>query len=368
MFLKQSSSLSTTSFEFKRIQLDDMVCGYNPYTVFSTDTLVSETLLSATTTLTSFNFNPDIMPYNADTVTQLPYCGPFCQEVFISITATACGGYESPSGNYIWTSSGIYTDTIPRGFCDSIFTVNLTVLPGAFTTITGDSAACPGTLVNLMASPGYTSYAWSTGATTQSIAATVAGVYAVTVTNVYGCTANTSFTLNIHPQPWTIIMAQGPIVFCAGDSVKMLATPGISSWQWHWYNTPIPGGTTNNYTATSPGWYYCIGTDANGCADTSNKIKIVIPCIHVDPPVQRLTETDIITVYPNPTHNLLHISIPVINEASAIVIYNILGAIVYSGSYPAGDVTVDVSELPAGMYMLEVNRGELWKRKNFVIE
>lgn len=369
MFLKKTSSQSTSSFAFERIQLDDMGCGYNPYAVFSTDTLVTDTLLSATTTpLSAFSFTPDAMPYTVDTLANLPYCGPLCQDVLINITATGCGSYESPSGNYVWTTSGIYTDTVPRGFCDSIFTVNLTILPAAFTTISGDSAACAGSIVSLSATPGYSNYIWSTGATTTSIAATISGVYTVTVTNTFGCTADTSFELIIHPQPTTIIMAQGPVSFCAGDSVKLVATPGMSTWQWYRYNSPISGATANNYTAKLQGRHYCIGTDANQCADTSNKIHIVIPCIQLGPSIERLLATDIMTVYPNPANDLLHISIPVIIEVSSLVIYNITGTKVFSDINYLGDITLDVSGLQAGMYLLEVQQGEHWLRKKFVIE
>jgi hypothetical protein len=44
------------------------------------------------------------------------------------IQVAACGEYISPSGKFTWTTTGIYTDTIPSANgCDSIITVNLTV-------------------------------------------------------------------------------------------------------------------------------------------------------------------------------------------------------------------------------------------------
>ncbi len=45
-----------------------------------------------------------------------------------SVAVTACDSYTSPSGNYTWTSTGIYIDTIPNFVgCDSIMTITLTV-------------------------------------------------------------------------------------------------------------------------------------------------------------------------------------------------------------------------------------------------
>ena len=51
-----------------------------------------------------------------------------CIETYDTITEEACISYTSPSGNYAWTESGIYTDTVPNADgCDSIITINLTV-------------------------------------------------------------------------------------------------------------------------------------------------------------------------------------------------------------------------------------------------
>ena len=44
------------------------------------------------------------------------------------ITQNVCDSLISPSGRYVWTSSGVYRDTIPNHVnCDSIITTNLTV-------------------------------------------------------------------------------------------------------------------------------------------------------------------------------------------------------------------------------------------------
>ena len=47
-----------------------------------------------------------------------------------SLTEIECNSYTSPSGKYIWDQSGIYLDTIPASNgCDSIITIDLTILP-----------------------------------------------------------------------------------------------------------------------------------------------------------------------------------------------------------------------------------------------
>lgn len=57
------------------------------------------------------------------------YAFKACQNItYASISPTSCAAYTSPSGNYTWDSSGVYTDVIPNaGGCDSIITITLTV-------------------------------------------------------------------------------------------------------------------------------------------------------------------------------------------------------------------------------------------------
>jgi hypothetical protein len=52
-----------------------------------------------------------------------------------------------------------------------------------------------GSSIGLDAGSGFTSYLWTTGATSQTISATTSGEYRVTVTNASGCTA--SDTVNV---------------------------------------------------------------------------------------------------------------------------------------------------------------------------
>lgn len=47
-----------------------------------------------------------------------------------SMTVTACNNFVSPSGNYTWTTTGIYTDTLLTGAgCDSILSIDLSINP-----------------------------------------------------------------------------------------------------------------------------------------------------------------------------------------------------------------------------------------------
>ncbi len=75
-----------------------------------------------------------------------------------TIEPVSCDSYTSPSGNYTWTTSGSYLDTLTNSIgCDSIITVNLTILNSTFNTI--QETAC-----NSYASPSG-NYTWTTSGT-----------------------------------------------------------------------------------------------------------------------------------------------------------------------------------------------------------
>ncbi|MBL4670008.1 MAG: T9SS type A sorting domain-containing protein [Flavobacteriales bacterium] len=101
-----------------------------------------------------------------------------------SIVENVCNSYTSPSGNYTWSTSNIYTDTIANLLgCDSVITINLTI-----TTV--DSSVTQNNNI-LTANTAGATYQWldcDNGnaaislATNQSFTVTTNGNYAVVVT------------------------------------------------------------------------------------------------------------------------------------------------------------------------------------------
>jgi hypothetical protein len=164
------------------------------------------------------------------------------------------------------TEPGSYTVTITSTYgCTATsepVVVDVTPLPDATITADGPTTFCEGGSVTLSAPAGST-YAWSTGATTQSIVVTESGSYSVTVTNAEGCSSDsaaTTVTVNALPAP--TIGASGPTTFCEGGSVTLTASAG-SSYLWS------TGATTSSIVATQSGSYSVTVTNANGCSATS---------------------------------------------------------------------------------------------------
>ena len=128
---------------------------------------------------------------------------------------------------------------------------------------------CQGSSVVLTANQG-SSYLWSNGQTTQSITAASSGSYSVQVTNVNGCVANSQPTqVTVNPTPQVSISNNGSTTFCQGDSVVLQAS-GATNYQWS------NNQSGNSISVNQSGSYSTVGTDANGCSDTSNIIQVLV--------------------------------------------------------------------------------------------
>lgn len=136
-------------------------------------------------------------------------------ETYNTISPTVCESYVSPSGSYVWTSSGSYNDTIPNYLgCDSVITVNLTVNYHSASSITEvhcESFTSPSGL-----------YTWTTS-----------GNYNDTIPNVTGCDSVITVDLTIHYNTTATI---NPV-----DCASYTSPSGLYTWtNSGTYNDTIP--------------------------------------------------------------------------------------------------------------------------------
>ncbi|MDC3133894.1 hypothetical protein OA958_03555, partial [Bacteroidota bacterium] len=97
---------------------------------------------------------------------------------------TACDTYTWIDGNTYNTSNNTATHTlVAANGCDSVVTLNLTIITSPTVDLGNDVAICDGDSTLLDAGSGHTNYLWNTGETTQTIYADTAGNYNVTVGN-----------------------------------------------------------------------------------------------------------------------------------------------------------------------------------------
>ena len=172
-------------------------------------------------------------------------------------------------------------ETNSYGCVGTMKTYNVTVnpLPNASAGI--NDTICTGNSTTLNASGG-TIYTWTPGSTLDNIGIanpianpTNTTTYTVLVTDVNGCKKSAAVTIVVNALP--IISAGNNTAICIGSSTTLNGTGG-SSYSWT-PSTGLNNPSISNPTAnpTSNTTYTVIGTDNNGCTNTSSVIVNVNP-------------------------------------------------------------------------------------------
>ncbi|MBI3232524.1 MAG: T9SS type A sorting domain-containing protein [Bacteroidetes bacterium] len=187
-----------------------------------------------------------------------------CQGTKVKLDAGSWSDYNWSSGGNTQTvnptASGDYSVIVVNQFgCVTSDTVNVLFNALPIVELGNDTVLCLGNTLNLNGGNGNT-WTWNTGATTQTLAVTLAGNYKVTTTNAAGCTTvdsvkvtNSSATVSAGPDK----------TFCEGKSDTLFSTLGYPSYQWSngatsWYIMPTISG---NYWIKVTNIYGCTATD-----------------------------------------------------------------------------------------------------------
>lgn len=163
----------------------------------------------------------------------------------------------------------------------TIFVNPLPIPPNIVSSPSG--VLCEGAPITLTVTNYASNIIWNTGATTNSIVVTAAGVYTATYTNpITGCTSKKNILVNRKPS-----VALFPH-YC--DSIPCecvrpfsiyaplpLVGPGAVTYSIQWYNPALVGsGPVLNNVNT--GSYYIVMTDpSTGCSSTSQTYTVVVP-------------------------------------------------------------------------------------------
>lgn len=157
----------------------------------------------------------------------------FIHTGYATLSESTCGEpYTSPSGNYTWTVSGNYADTVATSACTEILSIYLTVI----LLDTSVTQTAPGTLSANAAGAAYQWIDCDTGepvegATQKSFEATQTGNYAVVITQL-GC-SDTSSCYNL-----IINGAYAPLE----QHVKVYPNPA-----GNWLTIELPGAAQESY-------------------------------------------------------------------------------------------------------------------------
>ncbi len=242
---------------------------------------------------------------------------------FRTITANSCGSYVSPDGNHIWPQTGVYKDTIPNASgCDSIITVNLTVSHNTFSSM--DTTGC---------------YSYNSPSGMHTWKET--GDYMDTIPNSEGCDSIISIHLTIKRINTNVVENQW--------GLRAAFSGGKYSWLNCENNTLLNGHSEQSLMTNIPGSYAVIISDG-GCADTSVCYTILPTGIKDDP-------FNNAELYPNPTSGSFTINLGEVLKDVRIMISAPDGRKVYIENFRnTKTITLD-PDIPPGTYLINVFKG-----------
>ncbi len=301
-----------------------------------------------------------------------------CKSIFDTLNISSCSSYSSPSGNYSWTQSGTYYDTINiRVNCDSLFTINLIIdtnttvfrydtACGSYLSPSGKTFATSGLYYDTIANHRgcdslMTIFLTLDTASSSTINVTECnsyispsnkfynrtGTYLDTVLNNQGC--DSIITINLIIDTITSGVTQNGNILIANQN----------NVQYQWLDCSNNYSTLQNDTNQSFSSFYSGSYAvevANSCVDTSNCFSLVIVGI------ENRSNQDNFKISPNPTNGNLFIESA--KKIELINIYSSKGKLVEQFVNPSSEL--DISHLSKGMYFIQLV-GENFNTTNKII-
>jgi hypothetical protein len=203
-------------------------------------------------------------------------------------------------------------------------------------------------------------YTWSENfgdTNSVTVSPTSTTVYTVTVTGQYGCFSVASDSVVVSPNPtasfdWLAAIDANIITF---TNTSQNAT--FYYWDFGDGTNGTEVNPSHDYLGTSAADYQAtlIAMNDAGCADSVSKT------VHVGGVgIEENKQENKLNVYPNPANSKIYIDLKTDNvSAYTLKMTNLLGERVIQSSIPKGNKgflkSVDISELPKGVYILEID-------------
>ncbi|MFN8429048.1 MAG: hypothetical protein U0V04_03640 [Spirosomataceae bacterium] len=178
--------------------------------------------------------------------------------------------------NVSTSAGGTYSLTVTNNQgCSGSATTEVTINQGAVTNINSNSPVCAGQTLNFNSTDGMNSYSWSgPNSFVSSIkspeilmaSSAASGIYSLTVSNSYGCSASSTISVTVNALPVVEISVNSP--YCVGDNLELSTLSSYNSYSWtgpNSFSSSLAAPIINNITASEGGVYSVSVTDINGC-------------------------------------------------------------------------------------------------------
>lgn len=290
---------------------------------------------------------------------QVQVSGPteFCQGDSVEISIV--GNYNdfewsngASTNSIVVKETGAYSVKIedPNGCVsrsEAVF-VNVYDSPDLEVSTSNDKMLCEGGTLVLRASYGFSSYEWSTGATTRTIEVDAPGEFWVTATTNEGCVLNSETFSVVYSIP------EKPTVAQNGNT--LVSTVEADRYQWYFEGDKIFGavGRTYEMKEDESGEYMVEIYDASECNEISEPYSAVVS-------VNDLQDGEYVKVSPNPGNGLFNIDINILRGSTVnFEVIDLKGNVVYRADRISNNSIsqIDLSNMPSGAYFMTISNND----------
>lgn len=276
------------------------------------------------------------------------------------------------NADYLWSNNattptitvntaGTYWVEVENNGCTASDTINIDYSTSPIVNLGADTFACNGSSITLNAGNPGMQYLWNNNSTAQTINVNSSGLYSVIVTNNDGCFGRDEINVNFNIGPAATgidvsPMTTGQFMFSVNSGTF------INNYEWSFGDGDSARVGTIPHQYRQNGTYTVSVKISNECGDTTLYTQVVVEGLSIDD----ILSSDVINVYPNPTSNILNITLNNLDaKIETIVLYNILGQeVLHDTQIHQSNHKINVSQLAAGVYqmMIITDKGFLFKK------
>lgn len=163
-------------------------------------------------------------------------------------------------------STSVYTVTGFNGSCSSQITTTINVTSAPTLSLNSTSfVICSPQSASIIATTSSGTYSWNTGATTNSIVTSTAGIYTVNVTNNCGVSTQTANVTISSTPAFTIVPSS--TLLCSGQTITLTTIGSSGTFSWS------TGASTSTITTNVPDVITATVSNACGSSPSSNTIN-----------------------------------------------------------------------------------------------
>ncbi|MDG5799003.1 T9SS type A sorting domain-containing protein [Marinilabiliaceae bacterium ANBcel2] len=180
------------------------------------------------------------------------------------------------------------------------------------------------------------------GATRQTYEAQLSGWHSVLVIDANGCQSMSKEVLTCVPAPTVTL----------NEEDGFLEASSGHDYQWYLDGEIIEDGDTRIYVPKRDGTYSVLVTDVNGCVSMSKSFELVYYGTNIE--LSRVESE--IYLYPNPAESMLFVTTgDKLTQYFRLSFFNTAGKKILEKAFnhPGEEVSVDVSALPTGVYLIK---------------